>query len=132
MVAVTVVRGDAAGVPQGGGGQVAHGVSIAREHVAPQELTFSQRLIKLSEQVLCDGCREGGGKACEGFVRARVVLGHDQLTRCVAVGAEVVNHDGDQVATHDAAGDKGGRGRSKGRAKVQTTAGDSVVACHQE
>ena len=66
IVAVAIVRGDAAGVPQGGCGLVLHGVltpredvapqeltfSPPREDVAPQELTFSQGLIKLGNQDL--------------------------------------------------------------------------------
>ena len=40
VVSITIVQSDAAGVPQGGSGLVAHGVVGPRENVAPQELTF--------------------------------------------------------------------------------------------
>ena len=52
-VAVAIVRGDAAGVPQGGSGLVALGV-------LGQELTFSQGLVKLSNQDRGSGRRESG------------------------------------------------------------------------
>ena len=55
IVDVTVVRSDAAGVPQGGSGLVARGVFGPREDVTPQELTFSQGLVKLGNQDLGSG-----------------------------------------------------------------------------
>ena len=51
LITVAIVRGDAPGVPQGGSGLVMHGVPSSRENVAPQELAFSQGLVKLSDQV---------------------------------------------------------------------------------
>ena len=52
LITVAIVRGDAAGVPQGGGGLVLHGVLGPRENVAPQEFAFSQGLVKRSVQVV--------------------------------------------------------------------------------
>ena len=60
IVSVTVIGGITAGVPQGGGGQVAHGVFGSSEHVAPQEFTFGKGFIELGKQSLRG--REGGDK----------------------------------------------------------------------
>ena len=87
-------------------------------------LSFSQCLVKQANQVLRDGCGEGGGKACENFVCARVVLGQDRLALSAEGIAEVVNHGGHQRATHDVAADKGGKGRSKGSPQARTATRD--------
>ena len=50
LVTVATVGGDAAGVPQGGSGLVLHGVLSPRQNAAPQELTFSQSFVQLSNQ----------------------------------------------------------------------------------
>ena len=58
-----VVRSDTPGVPQGGGGQVAHGSFGTSEHVAPQEFTLGQGVIELGKQILRDRGGEGGDDA---------------------------------------------------------------------
>ena len=124
-VSVAVVRSDAAGVPQRGSGQVTHGVFGARELATPQELEFEQCLVELGEQVLCDSC----GRVETSRERASSV----RVSYSAKIGwlggaegsAEVVNHGGDQGATHDAVGHEGGKGGSKGRA-------EALVACEKE
>ena len=56
---VTVVKGDATGVPWGEW-EVVHGVLGPRKDVAPKEVTFSQSLVELGDQVLPNGW--GGDK----------------------------------------------------------------------
>ena len=82
--------GDATGVPQRGREQVTHGVFNATEHVAPQELAFSQCLVELG-----GFCGTDVGRV---ETRLRVVLGQDRLAPSAESGTEVVNHGGDQGA----------------------------------
>ena len=65
IVAVDIVGSDAAGVPQGAGGLVLHGVLSPRRNIGPQEFAFGQGFVELSNQDLGAGCREGGDEACE-------------------------------------------------------------------
>ena len=108
VVAITIVGGDAAGVPRKGGGLDLHGVLGPREDSGQQEFTFSQSIVELINQDLDGGSRESGDEACESFVNARVVFGRNRLTWGTEGGAEVTDNGGNQGTTQDAAGDKGG------------------------
>ena len=101
IVSIASIRSDAANVPERWGGQILHGSPSV--NAVPEELPFGQGFVKLTQQELRCVRGEGGDKAREGFVGARVVLGHDGLARGAKSEAEVVDH-GDQGATHDAAG----------------------------
>ena len=120
VVAVTVVTGDAACVPQGGSGLILHPVLGAREDVAPEELAFSQGFIELGNQKL-GGVLSGGWRRRVRASSVRgVVFSHDRLARGAKGGAENDRHGGDQGATRGAAGDEGGKRDSETRAKALT------------
>ena len=80
------------------------------------ELPLGQSFIKLTQQELRCVRREGGDKAREGNVGARVTLHHGELARGAKGKADVVDHGGDQGAAHDAAGNEGGKRSPKRRA----------------
>ena len=65
---MAIVGSDAAGVPQGGGGLVLHGVLSPRKNIAPQKFAFGLGSVELSNQDLGSGCREGGVETCESLV----------------------------------------------------------------
>ena len=50
FVSITIVRSDAASVPERWRGQVLHGVLGPTEYVVPEELPFGQGFIKLTQQ----------------------------------------------------------------------------------
>ena len=62
--------------------------------VAPQEFTIGWGLVELGKQVLRN-CGEGGDKAREGLIRARVILGQDRLARSAEGHTKVINHEDD-------------------------------------
>ena len=129
----TIVRNDAAGVPERWRVQILHGSLGPREHVVPEELPLGQRTTKLTQQELRCVRREGGDKARKGCVCARVVLGHDRLAWGATGKAEGVDHGGDQGAAHDAAGNEGRkRGPERAVRRPSLPQVTPVVACHQE
>ena len=96
---------------------VTHGAFGSGEHVAPQDFTLGKGCVKMIKQFLRSRGEEGG-------VRARVVLGRDQLARSIKGHAKVLDHGGDQGARHDATGHEGRQGHVTGRAKAKSAAGN--------
>ena len=63
-----------------------------------------------------------GDEARAGLVRARVMLGQDQLARRTTGRAKVIDHNRDQGTRHDAAGYEGRQDHTNGRAKADAAA----------
>ena len=93
LVAVAIVGSGGAGVPQGGVGWSSMASSVPETTL----LHWSSRSANGSGQRL-----SGVDEVCASFVSARVVFGHDRLIRRAKVGAEMIDHDGNQGTTHDA------------------------------
>ena len=69
VVSVATVRSDAPSVPEGGNGQILHGVFGPREDVAPGKLTLSQGFVKLSQLDLGRVRRKRRDKGARGLRR---------------------------------------------------------------
>ena len=106
LITVANVRGDAAGVPLGRTWRPRpqrERSSTGVRRSARASSSWVNRIWSAADGRV-ETRREGASSVGVSY------SGHDHLTRGVEGGTEVVNHGGDQGATHDSAGNKGGKG----------------------